>query len=183
MASDHSTAPASPGLTSQVATLTGLLGSFVADLDPDTLLGADAAALYSSLAKLERLVGAAKCLLAPRIAASGHWEVEGHRSPAVLLATLEGGSNGAAKRTLATPSDRRAAILATLAESQGYTLNEDTLKLALDHLGLEPIVDLGMRLGEGTGAAVALPLVRAAIATLSSMATFEDAGVSGKTPD
>ena len=31
--------------------------------------------------------------------------------------------------------DRRAAILATLAESQGYTLNEDTLKLALDHLG------------------------------------------------
>ena len=83
MASDHSTTPASPGLTSQVATLTGLLGAFVADLDPDTLLGADATALYASLAKLERLVGAAKCLLAPRIAASGHWEAEGHRSARV----------------------------------------------------------------------------------------------------
>jgi nicotinate-nucleotide--dimethylbenzimidazole phosphoribosyltransferase len=34
-------------------------------------------------------------------------------------------------------------------------------------------------LGEGTGAAVALPIVRAAVATLSSMATFSDAGVSG----
>ena len=43
-------APASSGLSSQVATLTGLLGSFVSDLDPDTLLGADAAALYASLA-------------------------------------------------------------------------------------------------------------------------------------
>ena len=102
MASDHSTAPASPGLTSQVATLTGLLGAFVADLDPDTLLGADAAGLYASLAKLERLVGAAKCLLAPRIAASGHWEAEGHRSPAGLLATLEGVPTGQARRTLET---------------------------------------------------------------------------------
>ena len=76
--------------------------AFVADLDPDTLLGADAAALYASLAKLERLVGAAKCLLAPRIAASGHWEAEGHRSPAGLLATLEGVPTGQARRTLET---------------------------------------------------------------------------------
>ena len=44
---------------------------------------------------------------------------------------------------------------------------------------LTPIVDLGLRLGEGTGAAVALPIVRAAVATLSAMATFEQAGVSG----
>ena len=35
-----------------------------------------------------------------------------------------------------------------------------------------------MRLGEGTGAAVALPLVRAAVATLASMATFDEAGVA-----
>ena len=68
MALDHSIPPASPGLTSQVATLTGLLGAFVADLEPDTLLGSDAAALYAGVAKLERLVVAAKCLLAPRIA-------------------------------------------------------------------------------------------------------------------
>ena len=43
---------------------------------------------------------AGKTLLAPRIAESGHWESEGHRSPAGLLATLEGGTAGQAKRTL-----------------------------------------------------------------------------------
>ena len=47
-------------------------------------------------------------------------------------------------------------------------------------LELEPIVDLRMRLGEGTGAAVALPVVRAAIAILTDMATFDSASVSGR---
>jgi hypothetical protein len=49
----------------------------------------------------------------------------------------------------------------------------------LAKLGLDPILDLGLRLGEGTGAAVALPILRAAVAALSSMATFTDAGISG----
>lgn len=53
---------------------------------------------------------------------------------------------------------------------------------ALQDLGLEPIVDLRLRLGEGTGAAVALPLLRAAVAALADMATFSDAGVSGRVP-
>ena len=48
----------------------------------------------------------------------------------------------------------------------------------LDALGLEPLLDLGLRLGEGSGAALALPLVRAALAILDEMATFEDAGVT-----
>lgn len=61
----------------------------------------------------------------------------------------------------------------------GHRSPEPAHTLALTHLGLDPIVDLGLRLGEGTGAAVALPIVRAAVATLSSMATFDDAGVSG----
>ncbi|QNJ91298.1 nicotinate-nucleotide--dimethylbenzimidazole phosphoribosyltransferase [Mycolicibacterium fluoranthenivorans] len=60
----------------------------------------------------------------------------------------------------------------------GHRSTEPAHTLALDHLGLAPIVDLGMRLGEGTGAAVALPVVRAAVATLASMATFDEAGVS-----
>ncbi|OMC39806.1 nicotinate-nucleotide--dimethylbenzimidazole phosphoribosyltransferase [Mycobacterium sp. GA-1841] len=61
----------------------------------------------------------------------------------------------------------------------GHRSTEPAHSLALSHLGLEPIVDLGMRLGEGTGAAVALPIVRAAIATLASMATFTEASVAG----
>lgn len=48
-------------------------------------------------------------------------------------------------------------------------------------LGTEPLLDLGLRLGEGTGAVLALPLLRAACAMLSGMATFADAGVSEAT--
>ena len=54
--------------------------------------------------------------------------------------------------------------------------------LVLESLGLEPLLDLGLRLGEGTGAALALPLVRSAIAILTDMATFDAAGVSGPAP-
>jgi nicotinate-nucleotide--dimethylbenzimidazole phosphoribosyltransferase len=43
---------------------------------------------------------------------------------------------------------------------------------------LEPLLDLGMRLGEGTGAALTVPIVRAALALHSRMATFGEAGVS-----
>jgi nicotinate-nucleotide--dimethylbenzimidazole phosphoribosyltransferase len=50
--------------------------------------------------------------------------------------------------------------------------------LILEALGLEPLLDLGLRLGEGSGAALALPLVNAALALLSDMATFEAAGVT-----
>ena len=61
----------------------------------------------------------------------------------------------------------------------GHRSPEPAHAVALSQLGLEPIVDLGLRLGEGTGAAVALPIVRAAVAVLASMATFDDAGISG----
>lgn len=45
-------------------------------------------------------------------------------------------------------------------------------------LGLEPLLDLRLRLGEGTGATLALPLIAAALAVLSEMATFDEAGVT-----
>jgi len=51
---------------------------------------------------------------------------------------------------------------------------------ALAHLGLAPVVDLGMRLGEGTGAAIAIGIVESATRIVSEMATFADAGVSDK---
>jgi nicotinate-nucleotide--dimethylbenzimidazole phosphoribosyltransferase len=50
--------------------------------------------------------------------------------------------------------------------------------LVLAELGLEPLLDLGLRLGEGTGALLAVPLMRAAVAVLSEMATFAEAGVT-----
>src|SRR5206468_10547801 len=64
----------------------------------------------------------------------------------------------------------------------GHLSTEPAHALALQQLALEPIVDLGMRLGEGTGAAVALPILRAAVATLASMATFGEAQVTGPPP-
>jgi nicotinate-nucleotide--dimethylbenzimidazole phosphoribosyltransferase len=50
----------------------------------------------------------------------------------------------------------------------------------LHDLKADPLIDLGLRLGEGTGAALAWPLVRAAVAFLNEMSSFEAAGVSGK---
>ena len=61
----------------------------------------------------------------------------------------------------------------------GHRSTEPAHDLALAQLNLEPIVDLRMRLGEGTGAAVALSVVRASIAVLASMATFDEAAVAG----
>jgi nicotinate-nucleotide--dimethylbenzimidazole phosphoribosyltransferase len=51
--------------------------------------------------------------------------------------------------------------------------------VALRHLGLDPLLDLELRLGEGTGAALAFGLIDAAIAIRDEMATFASAGVSG----
>lgn len=50
--------------------------------------------------------------------------------------------------------------------------------LLLRHLGVEPLLDLDMRLGEGSGALLALPILQAALALFAEMATFEGAGVS-----
>ncbi len=61
----------------------------------------------------------------------------------------------------------------------GHRSPEPAHAVALQRLELEPIVDMRMRLGEGTGAAVALPIVRAAVAILESMATFDEAGITG----
>jgi nicotinate-nucleotide--dimethylbenzimidazole phosphoribosyltransferase len=53
-------------------------------------------------------------------------------------------------------------------------------RLQIEHLGARPLLDMDLRLGEGTGAALAYPLVRAAAAFLNEMASFESAGVSEK---
>lgn len=53
--------------------------------------------------------------------------------------------------------------------------------IALSRLGLDPILDLGLRLGEGTGALLALPVLDAAVRALGEMTTFAEAGVSERT--
>ena len=59
----------------------------------------------------------------------------------------------------------------------GHRSVEPGHSAALEHLGLRPLVDLDLRLGEGSGAALAFPLIRASAAILRGMATFESAGI------
>jgi nicotinate-nucleotide--dimethylbenzimidazole phosphoribosyltransferase len=72
---------------------------------------------------------------------------------------------------------------ALVPEVRGYLVaahrsSEPGAGIALDHLGLQPLLDLELRLGEGTGACLALPILQAAAKVLRDMATFESAGVS-----
>ena len=62
----------------------------------------------------------------------------------------------------------------------GHRSAEPSHSAALTYLSLEPVLEHSMRLGEGSGAVAALPVVHNAIAILTEMATFADAGVSGK---
>ncbi|CAA9285939.1 MAG: Nicotinate-nucleotide--dimethylbenzimidazole phosphoribosyltransferase [uncultured Actinomycetospora sp.] len=62
----------------------------------------------------------------------------------------------------------------------GHRSVEPAHTLALDHLGLAPALDLGLRVGEGTGALLAVPVVAAAARALADVATFDAAGVAKK---
>ncbi|EGQ21833.1 nicotinate-nucleotide--dimethylbenzimidazole phosphoribosyltransferase [Sporosarcina newyorkensis] len=62
----------------------------------------------------------------------------------------------------------------------GHQSMEPGHQKAYEYLGKEPIVSLDMRLGEGTGAAVAFSIIQSAVCMVNEMATFESAGVSGK---
>lgn len=64
-------------------------------------------------------------------------------------------------------------VFAHASDEQGH-------RKMLQHLNVQPFLQLGMRLGEGTGAALAIPLIRSAVAFINEMASFEAAGVSGK---
>ena len=119
-------------------------------------------------------------------------------SPVSLLSELGGADVAAMTGFLVQAARRRTpvvldgvvpsacALVASLVEPDfvryavaGTRSTEPAQRAALDALGLEPLLDLGLRLGEGTGALLALPLLDAAVATLREMATFGSAGVAG----
>ena len=91
-----------------------------------------------------------------------------HRVPVVL-----DGVNAAAAALVAVAL-RPAAAGYLIA---GHRSVEPGASAALDHLGLHPLLDLQMRLGEGTGGLLAVPIVVAAAAVLRDMATFDEAGI------
>lgn len=69
------------------------------------------------------------------------------------------------------PTARNAMVFAHQSHESGH-------RVLLSHLDATPLLDLDMRLGEGTGALLAWPLLRAAAAMMTDMASFDDAGVS-----
>ncbi|MBE3586995.1 MAG: nicotinate-nucleotide--dimethylbenzimidazole phosphoribosyltransferase [Thermoanaerobacteraceae bacterium] len=69
------------------------------------------------------------------------------------------------------PRSRNFMIASHLSGEQGH-------RLMLEHLGLVPMLHLNMRLGEGTGAALAMPLVEAACRVINEMASFSEAGIA-----
>ncbi|MGV9413886.1 nicotinate-nucleotide--dimethylbenzimidazole phosphoribosyltransferase [Nocardia sp. NPDC003693] len=119
------------------------------------------------------------------------------KEPIDLLRTASGADFAAMAGFLARAAERRTPVIldgvvvtaAALVANQlasgasewwvaGHRSSEPSHKIALDRLGMEPLLDLDMRLGEGSGALTALPVLRAAVATLGEMATFAEAGVS-----
>jgi nicotinate-nucleotide--dimethylbenzimidazole phosphoribosyltransferase len=74
----------------------------------------------------------------------------------------------------------RVAYRATSWWQAGHRSVEPAHEVVLSRLQLEPLLDYQLRLGEGTGALLAVPILRAAQATLTDMATFAEAGVSDR---
>jgi nicotinate-nucleotide--dimethylbenzimidazole phosphoribosyltransferase len=62
----------------------------------------------------------------------------------------------------------------------GHRSAEPGHTVSMEYLGLRPLVDLDLRLGEGTGALLALPIVQSAVRALRDVATFDSAGVTEK---
>lgn len=106
------------------------------------------------------------------------------------IAALAGVVIGAAEQGVAVVTDGFISGAATLAAVRMCPMCIDFVfpshlsvepghKVVLEALGLTPVLDLDMRLGEGTGAALAMGIIDASAAMLSGMATFAEAGVSG----
>jgi nicotinate-nucleotide--dimethylbenzimidazole phosphoribosyltransferase len=114
------------------------------------------------------------------------------RGGGLEIAAMTGLMLGAARRKIAIVVDgfisTAAAAIACGLEPDvrpclfaGHRSQEPGHRVLLAHLEMEPILDLDMRLGEGTGAVLAMPILEAAMRLYQEMATFASAGVSGAT--
>ena len=158
------------------------------DILPEQVVGRGTGVDDSGLARKREVVTAALARVgkaAPRkilahlggleIAAMAGFYIEAARSGVPVL--LDGYISGAA--ALAAVRLEPAAVRWMLASHRSA---EGGHGHALQALGLNPLIDLGMRLGEGSGAALTLPIIKAALALHRNMATFASAGVDGKSP-
>ena len=153
----------------------------VAGLDLAVLTGRGAGLDDAGLARKRAAMAAGAARTAPRLAPRAALAEYGGYEVAMLAAAILRG----AERRMCVVID---GMIVTAAAVLAHAIQPDCLACCvfahrsaelghdamLAHLGAEPLLDLGMRLGEGTGAALALPLLRAAAAALADMADLRD---------
>ena len=164
-----------------IAAFTGLPGAAVtgrgAGVDDDALARkvavVEAALALHAAAVAQGGVPALAALGGLEIAALAGFVVGGAAAgvPVIVDGVIAGAALLAAERLVPGVADRCLA---------GHRSSEPGAAAALAHLGLEPLLDLGLRLGEGSGACLALPILEAAARTIGEMATFDAAGVTDK---
>jgi nicotinate-nucleotide--dimethylbenzimidazole phosphoribosyltransferase len=161
-------------------------------LDPQDVVGRGTGVDDAGLSRKRAAVRAALEVNAARIArgpldalaAVGGFEIAGlagviieaasRRKPVVIDGFISGAAALAAARL--APGTTAYIVASHRSQELGHAA-------ALQQLGLKPLFDLDLRLGEGTGALLALPLLDAAVRTLNDMATFDEAGVSDRERD
>lgn len=156
------------------------------DLDPALVTGAGTGVAGSALARKREVVRAgvrrhAECRVDPGrwLAAVGGLEIaamsgailEAHRRRTILVVDGYIATAAAMMAFAMQPESREVCFFAHQSAELGHPL-------ILERLGARPLLSLGLRLGEGTGAVLAMPLLRSAAAILREMATFASAGVS-----
>jgi nicotinate-nucleotide--dimethylbenzimidazole phosphoribosyltransferase len=167
-------------------TAASALSAALLDLDPSEVTGPgtglDAAAVARKAAVVRRALAVNRARLERPLAvlaALGGLEI----------ATLSGLALGGAARRMVVVVDGFISAVAALVTVRlapaaaarmvaAHISPEPGHRLVLAELGLEPLLDFGLRLGEGSGGALALPLIDAAQAILAEMATFGEAGVT-----
>ncbi len=164
-----------------------LLAHVIEGLDLSALTGPgaglDADGVAHKLSVLERAAARHTLPLPPLAALAAYGGLE--------IACMAGAVIGAAGRRAVVLVDGFISTAAALTALRGrpeaepfvifsHRSEEPGHRLMLDALQVKPLLDLDLRLGEGSGALLALPLLRAAAAMLNEMATFEGAGVAGK---
>lgn len=164
----------------------------LAELDPKDVVGRGTGVDDAGLERKRQAVRRALEVNAQRVgrgpvdalAAVGGLEIAGlvgvileaasHRKPVII----DGFISGAAALVAARIEPRVTSYM--IASHRSQELGHGAL---LRRLGLRPLLELDLRLGEGTGAVLALPLLEAAVRTLNEMATFDEAGVSEREQD
>lgn len=163
-----------------------LVAHKLAGLPLDRLVGRGTGLDDAGLARKEAILAAAAARTPPRLDAATALAEYGGFEIAMMAGAMLGAAGAGrivlvdgfiagAAALVATALDPRVAghlVFAHRSAEHGHAA-------LLAHLGTEPLLDLGMRLGEGTGALLAWPLVRAAAAMLTEMSSFASAGISG----